>query len=78
MQERVPVVFDASKQIHILSVRFQDSNKVVWVWDLENEWLDLEYDSGEERMLDSGYPARDWNDVMEIMLEGGFIDGPSS
>ena len=64
---------DARKPIRILTVRFKDMNDYVWIWDLENEWVDVEYGPDEDRPLDSGYPAGTWAEVMQIMFDGGFI-----
>jgi catechol-2,3-dioxygenase len=54
-------------------VYFTDGNGVEWVWDQENEWLDVVYDEDERRDPSSGYLAKNLGDVMQILIDGGFV-----
>jgi hypothetical protein len=49
-------------------VRIVDDNNVAWEWDMENNWLDVVYEPGEDKPEDSGYPANDLEDVLEILV----------
>lgn len=52
-------------------LRFVDDHGVAWNWD--GEWLDVDY-VDEEPEEGSGYPAASYDDVVEILATGGYID----
>jgi hypothetical protein len=55
-------------------VRIVDDNGVTWLWDLEKKWLDVEYEPGEWKPEDSGYPAVTEADVTAELFEGGYFE----
>lgn len=54
------------------TLRILDDNGVTWLWD--GEWLDVDYPPEDEPDEGSGYPAGTFEDVVEILTDGGFIE----
>lgn len=56
-------------------VTITDDNGVRWLWDKVECWLDLDYkEYGERREQGSGYPAYTVEDVVSVLVDGGFIE----
>jgi hypothetical protein len=55
-----------------------DDQEANWIWDTDECWLDISYPEEEERLEGSGYMAASGQDVVEILVAGGFVEEPDT
>jgi hypothetical protein len=53
-------------------VKIIDDYGYTWLWD--GTWVDVEYLENEVRPEGSGYLALSWEEVLEVLHEGGYVD----